>query len=497
MPGSLDTRSHHHRPPLNADALLQAIQNEVIWRQGRNRAGVEDGAVRKIIDESNNREVDDPNLAAPIDLPRWRPFVAIEFKESYSLADFLAHYDSAFLDAAYRGILLRDPDDAGRRHYLDMLREKGASRVWVLGVLRFSNEGRTKGVPVRGLRRAMVRHYWSRIPVLGAFTEWALKLITLRSTCQGLGDSITQLERANQQMGDFLNRHAAATEMNLRRQRTALLDQPQMHNKADRSALDALKSSFDLFKKEFHSHQGSLAGSRMSSEFYLKLEDRFRGSRETIYERLKAHLPSVERAISLAGAGKLADLGCGRGEWLELLRDNDIEAYGIDINSSMVNACRNLGLKVEHGDALAHFRDLPDDSLVGVSGIHIVEHLPFGSVIKLFEECLRVLKPGGVIIFETPNPENLVVGACSFYLDPSHQHPIPPLLLEHLAAVSGFGDVQIHRLGHEEVEAGTPEIDTVVEDSQTLSWLYLMTKQTLAVAADYAVVGHKHAESTH
>ncbi|WEF32930.1 class I SAM-dependent methyltransferase [Pseudoduganella chitinolytica] len=183
----------------------------------------------------------------------------------------------------------------------------------------------------------------------------------------------------------------------------------------------------------------------MTQPFYRAFEDRYRGERATIKERLRAYLPFLRPLAAWPHAAAL-DLGCGRGEWLELLGEEGFAARGIDLDEGMLAACRERGLDVENTDALAALRAQPDGSLALVSAFHLVEHIPFDLVRELIAEALRALQPGGLLIMETPNPENLVVGASDFYTDPSHERPIPPNLLSFAADHAGFARQKIVRL---------------------------------------------------
>ena len=151
-------------------------------------------------------------------------------------------------------------------------------------------------------------------------------------------------------------------------------------------------------------------------------------------------------------AGKpVFDIGCGRGEWLELLGQRGLNAVGVDINKFFLEDNQRYGLTVLQQDGLAFLKQQPDNSARAITGFHIIEHLEFPTVIELLDETLRVLAPGGLAIFETPNPENLITAAHLFYLDPTHRHPIPPLLAAHLLSHRGFKDVEILRLQSDEV----------------------------------------------
>lgn len=165
-----------------------------------------------------------------------------------------------------------------------------------------------------------------------------------------------------------------------------------------------------------------------------------------IKSRLRAYEPFLTPLLGLQKPAKSIDLGCGRGEWLELTSGLGFDSRGVDLDDGMLLACRELGLNAAHGDALEALRELSDESIALVSAFHVVEHLPFDAVRQLVKEAYRVLTPGGILILETPNPENLVVGATNFYLDPTHIRPIPPLLLSFTTEHAGFLQNKVVRL---------------------------------------------------
>jgi len=128
------------------------------------------------------------------------------------------------------------------------------------------------------------------------------------------------------------------------------------------------------------------------------------------------------------------------------MRDAGIAAVGIDHNATFLARCHELGLHAIEADAIAYLQSLPDDSLSLVTGFHIVEHLPFKELVLMVDEILRVLKPGGIVIFETPNPENFMVGSYTFYTDPTHRNPIPSSTLNFLLDMRGFGRTEVMKL---------------------------------------------------
>jgi SAM-dependent methyltransferase len=194
--------------------------------------------------------------------------------------------------------------------------------------------------------------------------------------------------------------------------------------------------------------------------FYIAFEERFRGSYEDITARLKVYLPLMEEAKVGTIQSPVLDLGCGRGEWIELLQNNGYVARGLELNSIAVKECQRKGFDVIESDAIAYLQSMPKESVGALTGFHIIEHLPFEALIGLFDEAMRVLVPGGLVIFETPNPQNVLVGSNTFYLDPTHLNPLPSQMIKFMAESRGLTQVKIielhpypenHRLGGSDV----------------------------------------------
>lgn len=223
---------------------------------------------------------------------------------------------------------------------------------------------------------------------------------------------------------------------------------------------------------------------------YVTFEDRFRGDRVKIKQQMAVYLPMIEAAQVGASDAPIVDIGCGRGEWLELLKERGLTARGVDLNRIMANECRERGFEVAEADALQYLRELPNNSLGAVTGMHIIEHLPLPALITLLDESLRVLRPGGLVIFETPNPENLVVGACNFYLDPSHRNPLPPLMMEYLVEARGFVRVEIQRW-RQELRDPLEFLPDDQSAASVVNPLVRMAKDYYFATPDYAVIGYK------
>ena len=179
---------------------------------------------------------------------------------------------------------------------------------------------------------------------------------------------------------------------------------------------------------------------------YAHFEDVFRGTRPDIKSRQSVYLPMLKEAKAGTKKTPVLDVGCGRGEWLELLHESGLEARGVDTNRVMVKQCQDLGLNANLAQALVYLRSLPAVSLGAVTGFHIIEHMPFASLIDLLDETVRVLKPGGLAIFETPNPQNILVGSREFYNDPTHLKPVPSHVFRFLAEARGLCKVEVLNL---------------------------------------------------
>lgn len=217
----------------------------------------------------------------------------------------------------------------------------------------------------------------------------------------------------------------------------------------------------------------------MKEGFYRAFEDKYRGSRESIRDRLEAYLPFVLPLKEIYPNGMVIDIGCGRGEWLELLMKNEINAQGIDLDEGMLDVSRGLGLDVTQGDGIAMLEVQPDESAIVISAFHVVEHISFEQLQILISEALRILKPGGLLILETPNPENIKVATENFYLDPTHTRPIPSALLSFMTEYSGYGRSKIVRL----------------QEPEGLSEQHFATIRQIVegVSPDYAVIAQKNA----
>jgi SAM-dependent methyltransferase len=203
------------------------------------------------------------------------------------------------------------------------------------------------------------------------------------------------------------------------------------------SDLEGLATSLAIARAELAATPPAPRREGLSEARYVAFEERFRGDSGEIQRRLADYVPFFE------GAAPVLDLGCGRGEFLELLRAAGIEASGIDANPNMVARCRERGLSAETGDVVEIVAQRKPGSAGGVFAAQLVEHLPPRVLGGFLESCHRALRPGGRLVLETVNPRSLVALVEAFFRDLTHEKPLHPETLDFALRAAGFRDVSL------------------------------------------------------
>ncbi|KUK94837.1 MAG: Uncharacterized protein XE07_2022 [Methanothrix harundinacea] len=224
---------------------------------------------------------------------------------------------------------------------------------------------------------------------------------------------------------------------------------------------------------------------------YFVFEETFRGPREAIKERQAAFVRYFE------GSKNVLDIGCGRGEFLELLRDKEIGGRGIDINEDMVEYCRSRGLAVERIDAITYLGGIEDKSLDGVFIDQVVEHLRPDYLVKLLGLCYKKLKYGYYIVAETVNPLSFA-SLVNFYLDLTHVRPVHPETMRFLINSVGFREIEVKFLSSlpDEIKLCTVALDGV-EDKYEPKLIHThnhnvdVINDVLFGPQDYVIIGKK------
>ena len=203
-----------------------------------------------------------------------------------------------------------------------------------------------------------------------------------------------------------------------------------------RQALGSVSTpSVDVSAPHSRSSTDGVLNQALDSYKYVGFEDHFRGSTDDIRGRLVAYLPHFE------GATDVLDVGCGRGEFLDLLRERGVTARGIDTNHEMIQMCHDRGLVADEGDALTYLTRLPDASLGGLFSAQVVEHLEPGYLLQLLDVAFLKLRPGATLILETINAASWSAFFSSYIRDITHIRPLHPDTLRYFVTASGFQHV--------------------------------------------------------
>ncbi|MCU7836168.1 MAG: methyltransferase domain-containing protein [gamma proteobacterium symbiont of Taylorina sp.] len=427
--------------------------------------------------------------------------------------DFLCYQDIDFVQWAYKGILLRKPDVIGKKNYLNQLR-KGKSRQSLLASMMLSREGRQKAVPIDGMKWLLIRtRIFNKLSLPGRILQrlanysdklmqpkfdYALYKLHIMEWQQQKNFSRILLQQqinksSNRELYEELKQSIQTSQDQLQTTQQQL-QTTQAHLAEVRMQFNYQQRNQDLFlqqlindneqkmtgvqtsaqQQEREQHQQTLLEHRNDKldAYYIAFEDACRGTREEIKNNLKIYLPLIEKVMDkissttendIKNTIDVLDLGCGRGEWLQLLNEQHWQTAGIDNNKIMVQDCQNLGLNVHIADVHQYLKQQPSESVCVISSFHLIEHIPFAHLLSLFEESIRILKPGGLILFETPNPENILVGSHTFYHDPTHTNPLTPTAMQFLARYTGFTEIEIERLHPYPEEAKVPGDDILTQ----------------------------------
>lgn len=217
------------------------------------------------------------------------------------------------------------------------------------------------------------------------------------------------------------------------------------------------------------------------AEHYLAFEEKFRGSSDELRARLRDYVPYFE------GRAPVLDLGCGRGEFLELLTEAGVDARGIDGNREMIHTCRDKGLVAEVGDIIAAVSNARSGEAGGIFAAQVIEHLPPTMIRKFLGDGYRVLRGDGRIVLETVNPES-VVAFVAFYRDLTHQKPLHPETLDFMLRAVGFREVEIR---YSSPVSERARLLSVADGSDTLNRNFEKLNALLYGDLDYAVIGTK------
>jgi len=211
---------------------------------------------------------------------------------------------------------------------------------------------------------------------------------------------------------------------------------------------------------------------------YARFEERFRGDEAFVAQNQQFYLPVFE------GKSRVIDLGCGRGEMLQMLAERGADVLGVDLDAEALEACREKGLAVERADLYEFLSRQPDASCDGLFCAHVVEHLPALRLQELADLAFAKLRPGGVFALETPNPGCLAIFAGDFYLDPTHEKPVPAARLHFHLEEAGFVSIETKE------RHPAPEVFPSLKALAELESLRPFQERFFG-GLDYAIIGRK------
>ena len=410
--------------------------------------------------------------------------------------------------ALYQHILGREPDPVGMDWALREL-NKGVPVLLLAGHIMLSPEGRRQAYRLKKFRvykllarlRSIARRLgMDQLVVLVArFIAFGHRTVDARPTPDSRPVALpaewqVMLERQAGQLG-----LAQAAIRSLERQTQSLRQQLAVQTQR-------LAAQLQLAPKAQDSHATGPGKDRVSvndseptgalplplpqpdelDSYYLAFENHHRGSTDQVHAKFLAYQPQLKRLVELktsSAASDLFDLGCGRGEWLLFAQEQGLRVQGVDSSPVMVRACQDHGLCVRHENLLAALARQPSASLLAVTAFHVAEHLPFDALFTLVQQAFRCLRPEGILLLETPNPENLMVATHTFYHDYTHRNPLTPDALRFLLGYHGFQQVEILRLNPYPESAQIPGVDPAAQRLNAM----------VNGPQDFAVLGHRPA----
>jgi O-antigen chain-terminating methyltransferase len=357
------------------------------------------------------------------------------------------------------GRLSEDPDDRFS------LRRDEAERLWSVSaerpfLYRAGVWGRTRGlllVPAKGFLRKLMRWYVEPLAVdQRRFNASVLKLVDALS--ERADAALAVLDRRFDELEPRVEEHGRrANELD---ERLTRLERRERGVAPPRAVPAAAEPAGQIVFPD-----------------YFAYESRMRGATDVVRDKQRAYVDDFR------DAAPVLDLGCGRGEFLALLREAEIEARGVDVDADMVAYARGEGLEVEHIGAVEYLETLEDGSLGGIFAAQLLEHLPAPTVVRVLELAAEKLRPGALLVAETINPVS-PIALRNYFADLTHAQPLVPETLELLARQAGFASVETRFLNEPDEKLAEPADPTIAANVRRLNEL-------LFAPLDYAIIARK------
>jgi 2-polyprenyl-3-methyl-5-hydroxy-6-metoxy-1,4-benzoquinol methylase len=397
---------------------------------------------------------------------------SFEQKEVYEYADFSKYHDVEFIKNCYRGLLKREAESVGLEHYLHLLRSGEKNKSEIISILRYSKEGRAKNVKLLGSKKRYIVAVLNSVPFFGAIFKWFTAFFTLprlikrlnqyenftyqlymknidneqklqNTLNENIQDSLTSLNAFVNTKADKTDLEPLHAELESKADKTDLEPlHAELESKADKTELNI--KNIETFKcenflaKAISLTKHSLENKNFTDEkmYYSLFEDAFYES-EIVKEKQRYYLKYIKKTSQEYHL----DLGCGRGEFLEILKENRIPSLGIDINKIEVERLKANNFDVQLIDIDSFFAK-NTKLFSSISSLQVFEHLNIEQIKKTIKNMYLSLKQNGIAIIETVNPHSYFAFG-GFYMDETHMRPIPPEQLIFIMQWYGFKDVEI------------------------------------------------------
>lgn len=372
----------------------------------------------------------------------------------------LLKYDNEqFVKALYRSLLKREVDEEALINCCNSIKYDRSYRIDLIYAVMNSQEGKNTGIKVANIR---LKYYLYKLrrrvlstPIIGYLLRIIFGIMMLPKRINSLQKSIidvaSNIHYIEKRVETDVNHRLDYIEKTLNEKFSSVSESSiNIFNEIEDLVVQIKKLS--MIEEERKVLEEKIKKDQILEEqykkkildlFYLRYnEELMVDSRELVMERAEVYLREIEKYLGNKDKKilKMIDLGCGEGEFIELLNKNGYPAYGVDSNSAVVSKMKEEQpmLKIVEDSAINYLKKMEKNSLDFISAIHMVEHLEFFDLIVLLKECFRVLKDDGLLILETPNPQNILISTYYFNLDPTHKKPIPPELLKFFVEESGL-----------------------------------------------------------
>lgn len=349
--------------------------------------------------------------------------------------------DEDFIKECYWKILHREPDIDGITTYMREIKVSN-DRIGIIRSLAFSTEAVSKGILYTS---SINPSFFKRmkvslrdISILGHLLKVIYKRLKyLKTFWKAIPEHKVGIEIQTEQFKEELkvNREVFNHEIEDINKRLNFVSRKLdilNYELKKRTGMDIDQTIQEIASKDFSP----------KNHIYFAFENTFRGSRDDIKNRQLKYVNYIIDAYKVSKGKYLLDIGCGRGEFLEILKEHNIPSKGIDIDEVNTGVCKEFQLDIELIDILQFLKSVDNNSLIGITAFQVVEHFNTAYLIEFIRVSFQKIKEGGVIILETANPLSFY-SLKNFFLDLTHRNPIPPDTLRFLVETSGFRSIEV------------------------------------------------------